>query len=104
MESNTTLSVSGIAVSGWGTTTGSSNGFTEIGTSWNIPTLSCTKIFAQELEKNPLLKEGFKSMFSSFFREEFVKETESGKEITNEDLRRIADQAAEKFTDYLCKL
>ena len=63
-----------------------------------------TQIFANHLNENPLLKEGFKAMFSSYFREEFIRETKSGKEITNEDLRRIADQAAEKFTDYLCKL
>lgn len=74
---------------------------------WDTPppqVLTLTQRFANHLTENPLLKEGFKAMFSSYFREEFVKETKSGKEITNEDLRRIADQAAEKFTDYLCKL
>ena len=97
MESNTTLLGSGLGIKGWSTTTGTS-------ATTSNGRLTYTKMFVQELENNPLLKEGFKSMFSSFFREEFVKETQSGKEITNEDLRRIADQAAEKFTDYLCKL
>mgnify|MGYP006271110481 CR=1 FL=1 len=73
---------------------------------WDSPpqVLTLTQRFANHLTENPLLKEGFKAMFSSYFREEFVRETKSVKEITNEDLRRIADQAAEKFTDYLCKL
>lgn len=77
---------------------------TSTNTSWNNSTLSETQLFASHLNNNPLMKEGFKAVFSGFIREEFVKQTESGKEITNEDLRNIADKAAENFTEYLCKL
>ena len=74
------------------------------GISYSPSYLSETQLFAQYLNNNPLVKEGFKAMFSGYIREEFVKQTESGKEITNEDLRNIADEAAKKFTEYLCNL
>lgn len=70
---------------------------------WGIK-LSESQLFAKYLKDNPLIKEGFKSLFSGFIREEFVKQTEAGKEVTNEDLRNIADKAAENFTEYLCRL
>lgn len=44
--------------------------------SWNNSTLSQTQLFANYLNNNSLMKEGFKTVFSGFIREEFVKQTE----------------------------
>lgn len=38
---------------------------------WGIK-LSESQLFAKYLKDNPLIKEGFKSLFSGFIREEFV--------------------------------
>jgi len=93
------------------TTSSNSNPFAGTATTtgniiWNeTPApMTYTQLFARRLKEDSLLKEGFKAMFSVYIRKEFAEQIKSGQEITNEDFRKVADKAAENFTEYLCNL